>query len=144
MRLRILIGDSHEAFRKKLRALLVREGLSVVGEACDGEQLLNLARALTPDVAVLDFSLPGLNGVEATHEVSVASPKTRTILLTVHSEIEYIMEAFRAKFDGFVVKRRVSEELVKAIHEISRGGSYLCSIGHSTILREFLGGNNNG
>lgn len=137
MPIRILVADDHATFRQKLKALLKREGFAVVGEASDGQEAVKLARELHPDVALLDFAMPVLNGVDAARKMLRASPGTKTILLTVRGETHYILEAFRAGMSGYVLKRRLSEELPQAIHAVSEGRTYLCA-GASHILVQAL------
>ncbi len=84
MAVRILLADDHELVREGIRALLEREGFQVVGQAADGHEAVRLAKQLKPQVAVLDLSMPMLNGVEASREITRISPKTRTIILTMY------------------------------------------------------------
>ena len=138
MPLQILLADDHAVLRQSLRALLEREGFAVVGEASDGREALKLARKLHPDVAVLDLPMPVLSGLDTARKMPRASPTTKTILLTVHSEIQCILEAFRAGIAGYVVKRRASDELVQAIQEISQGGTHLCPAACRAVVQALL------
>jgi len=83
--IQVLLADDHLIVRQGLKALLEREGFKVVGEAADGHEAVRLAQALRPDVAVLDLAMPLLNGLEAAREILRISPRTRTILLTMHT-----------------------------------------------------------
>lgn len=141
MALQILLADDHATFRQSLRALLEREGFTIVGEACDGREALKLARECRPDVAVLDLAMPVLNGLDAAREMPRVCPATKTILLTAHFEIHYILEAFRSGISGYVVKRRASEELVRAITEISHGRTYLCALAAHSVLQAYMAKN---
>ena len=125
MALRVLLADDHPIFRQGLRGLLEREGLQVVGEAGDGREAIRRAIALSPDVAALDLSMPLLNGLDAAREIVRVSPRTRAILLTMHSEDPYVMEALRAGIKGYVLKTQAATDLVQAIQEVSRGRVYL-------------------
>jgi len=122
---RILLADDHVIVRQGFRALLEREGLEVVAEAADGHEAVRLAGELLPDVAVLDFAMPLLNGLDAAKEIRRRSPRTRTILLTVHSEDHYVLEAVQAGVHGYVVKTQAAADLVQAIREIRGNAIYL-------------------
>ena len=122
---RILLADDHVIVRQGFRALLEREGFEVVAEAADGHEAVRLAGELLPDVAVLDFAMPLLNGLDAAKEIRRCSPRTRTILLTVHSEDHYVLEALQAGVHGYVVKTQAAADLVQAIREIRGNAIYL-------------------
>lgn len=125
MRLQILLADDHLIVRQGLKALLEREGLDVVGEAPDGLEAVRLARDLHPDVAVLDIGMPLMNGLDAAREILQASPRTKAILLTMHSEDHYVLEALRAGVTGYVLKTKAAGDLVQAIQEVAGGAIYL-------------------
>lgn len=122
---RILLADDHVIVRQGFRALLEREGLEVVAEAANGHEAVRLVGELLPDVAVLDFAMPLLNGLDAAKEIRRRSPRTRTILLTVHSEDHYVLEALQAGVHGYVVKTQAAADLVQAIREIRGNAIYL-------------------
>ena len=125
MTLRILLADDHEIFRQGVKALLERDGFTVTGEAADGHAAIQLAAEQTPDVAVLDLAMPVLNGLDAAREIGRASPRTRVILLTVHTEDPYVSRALKAGIRGYVLKSQAAEDLVRAIREVARGAVYL-------------------
>ena len=122
---RILLADDHVIVRQGFRALLEREGLEVVAEAADGHEAVRLAGDLRPDVAVLDFAMPLLNGLDAAREIRRRSPGTRLILLTVHTEDHYVLEAMHAGVHGYVVKTQGAADLVQAIREVRGNALYL-------------------
>jgi len=111
--------------RQALKALLDGEGFQVIDEAGDGEQALRLAAEQRPDVAVLDVAMPVLNGLDAAQEMKRVSPKTKTILLTMHAETHYVLRALSAGAKGFLLKTHAAEDLVRALREVSRGGTFL-------------------
>jgi DNA-binding NarL/FixJ family response regulator len=122
---RILLADDAPAVRQVVRALLEQEGFEVIAEAENGQEAVRLAQALRPDVAILDLSMPVLNGLEAAREIQQACPRTHQILLTVCTEEHHIVAALRAGIRGYVVKAEAPEALARAIQEVSRGGVFL-------------------
>ena len=125
MSLHILLADDHLIVRQGLKVLLEREGFDVVGEACDGREAVRLAQELSPDIALLDLTMPLLNGVDAGRAILQTSPKTKVVLLTMHTENHYVLDALRAGIKGYVLKTKAAEELVQAIQEVSLGNIYL-------------------
>lgn len=125
MPIRIVLADDHVLVRQGLKSLLEREGFQVVAEASDGQEALCHVKSLQPDIAVMDISMPTLNGLNAAREVRRASPKTKTILLTQHNESQYISEALEVGVKGYVLKNQVASDLLLAIRQVSRGQVYL-------------------
>ncbi|HYT04277.1 MAG TPA: response regulator transcription factor [Gemmatimonadales bacterium] len=132
---RVLLADDHAVVRQGLRALLERHGFSVVAEAGDGRTAVNLAREHHPDVAVLDVVMPVLNGVDAAHEIARTCDGVGIVLLTMYSEDHYVRDAIRDGVRGFVVKTQPVQDLVQAIHEVSRGGLYVSPVVSRTVLQ---------
>jgi DNA-binding NarL/FixJ family response regulator len=121
-----LLADDHVLVREGLRALLTKEAdIQVVAEAGDGREAIQLARETRPDVAALDLSMPLLNGLEAARQMAAREQGPRAILLTVHAEDRYVLEAVRAGVRGYVLKKQAAADLVRAIREVSAGGVYL-------------------
>ena len=131
--MRVLIADDHPLLRQGLRGLLEREGFEVVGAAADGHEALALATRLIPDVAVLDIAMPGLNGLDAAREIQRQNLAKATILLTMHTEDHYVLEALRAGVKGYVLKSQAPQAVADAIRQAYRGEVYL-SPGISRIL----------
>jgi two-component system, NarL family, response regulator NreC len=125
MPVRVVLADDHALVRQGLKALLEREGVTIVGEASDGEEVVRLVPRIRPDVAILDISMPILNGLEAARELRKACRETRIILLTRHDEDPYVTEALRAGVRGYVLKSQVATDLVHAIQQVCNGGIYL-------------------
>jgi two-component system response regulator NreC len=138
MTIRVFLADDHELVRQGLKALLEREGFHVVGEASNGQEALRLVPDARPDVAVLDISMPVLNGVDAARELQKSSRKTRSILLTRHDEDQYVTEALRAGVRGYVLKNQAANDLVHAIQRVCRGEIYLSPSISSTVVEAFL------
>ena len=124
--IRVLLADDHVLVREGLRALLAKEAdIRVVAEAGDGREAIQSAREMRPDVAALDLSMPLLNGLEAARQMAAWTQGPRVILLTVHAEDRYVLEAVRAGVRGYVLKKQAAADLVRAIREVSGGGVYL-------------------
>ncbi len=101
---RVLLADDHTLIRESLKVLLERQGFQVVGEASNGQETLHCAEKTKPEVAILDISMPVLNGVDAARELKRSSPSTKIILLTQHDEDQYVTEVLRAGAKGYVLK----------------------------------------
>lgn len=121
MAVRVLLADDHEIVRQGLRILLEREGFQVVGEASNGHEAVKLCEANHPEVAILDLSMPILNGVDAAREIMKSNPRTKVVLLTMHTEDHLILESLRAGVTGYVLKTRAASELVQALRAVGRG-----------------------
>jgi len=122
----VLLADDHEMVREGLRALLEKEDdLEVVGEAENGRRAVRLARDLAPDIVVMDVSMPDLNGMEATRQVSRRCPQTQVIALSVHADPRFVTEMLRAGADGYVLKDCAFEDLARGIRAVVAGETYL-------------------
>ncbi len=135
---RILLADDHLIVRQALKALLEGEGFSVVAEVGDGAEAVRVARERCPDVAVLDVSMPLLNGLEAAREILQACPRAKAILLTMHTGDQYVLDALRAGIKGYVVKTQAAADLVRAINEVQRGMVYLSPGISQTVVQAYL------
>jgi two-component system response regulator NreC len=111
--------------RQGLRAMLEHHEFRIVGEAADGLEAVRLAATTHPDVAVLDLAMPALNGLDAAREILRTGGRTRAILLTVHREDPYVLEALRTGITGYVLKTQAAPDLIQAIREVVRGAVYL-------------------
>jgi two-component system response regulator NreC len=131
--MRVLIADDHPLLRQGLRDVLEKEGFEVVGAAADGHEAVALATKLTPDVVVLDIGMPGLNGLDAAREIHRQNLARATVLLTLHTEDHYVLEALRVGVKGYVLKSQAPQAVGEAIRQAARGGVYL-SPGVSRIL----------
>jgi two-component system response regulator NreC len=137
MAIRVVLADDHVLVRQSLRSLLEREGFQVVGEASDGQEAIRRVDAMQPDIAVMDISMPMLNGVDVARELRRSSPKTKSILLTQHDEDQYIFEALEAGVKGYVLKSQAASDLVQAIKQISRGQTYLSPGVSAAVMEAF-------
>ena len=122
---RIILVDDHTMFRQSLRKLLEERGFTIIGEGSDGREAVRKARTLDPDIAILDISMPLLNGIDAAHEIHRLAPRTQVILLTMYKEDAYILEALRAGIRGYVLKSQAASDLVAAVEDVLRGSVYL-------------------
>ncbi len=123
--LRVIIADDHAVVRQGIRAVLEEvEGLEVVAEAGDGEEALALARENAPDVVVLDVTMPGKTGLEVAKELRDSGSGVRVLILSMHDEPEYVLEAVRAGADGYVLKDMAPAELRAAVTAVHEGREY--------------------
>ena len=121
---RLLMADDHTIVLEGLRKLLDTD-FEVVGMVEDGRAIVNAAQQLAPDVVLLDISMPLLNGIEAAKQIRKLLPKVKVVFLTMHSDVEYVREAFRAGASGYLLKRSAATELVSGITEVLRGRTYI-------------------
>jgi len=137
MSIRILIADDHGLIRTGLRALLQSvDDIAVVGEAQDGNDVLRQVAELKPDIVLMDISLPGLSGIEATRQVREISPSTRVLALTVHEDEGMLREMLRAGAHGYILKRADDSELIQAIRSVSKGYMYIHPSLTSALVRD--------
>jgi len=139
MATRVLVADDHPVVRQGLKSLLVREGFDVVGEAPDGREALRQAKATQPEVALLDLSMPGMNGLDAAREIMHGSPATKIIILTQHTEEPYVLEALRAGVHGYVLKSQSVSDVVQAIRDATRGRLYVSPTISALVISAFRG-----
>src|SRR5947199_10344707 len=135
---RVLLADDHALIRQGLKALLEKQGIQVVTEASDGQEAVRLAEKAQPEVAILDITMPVLNGVDAARELIKSTPKTKVILLTQHDEDQYVTEALRAGVKGYVLKSQAATDLVHAIQQVSRGAIYLSPSISRAVVEAYL------
>jgi two-component system, NarL family, response regulator NreC len=137
---RVLLVDDHAIVRQGLTALLEREGFSVAGEAADGMQAVQLAKELHPEVVVLDFGMPILNGLDAARAIHEAVPATKLVLLTMHTDEQYVLEGLRAGIRGFVLKTQAAGDLVRAIRDVQAGTVSLGTGMGNAVVEAYLSG----
>ncbi|MDY3553520.1 response regulator transcription factor [Gemmata sp. JC717] len=125
-KLRVFLVDDHPVVRDGLRALLDGEAdMEVVGDALDGETAVGRAAELRPDVVVMDVSMPGMGGIEATARIRAGCPNVRIVALTAHEDRRYVQQALQAGATGYVPKRAAAADLVGAIRHAAAGRTYL-------------------
>jgi DNA-binding NarL/FixJ family response regulator len=123
-KLRVLLADDHRLVAEGLRSLL-EPHFDVVGIVADGRELLSAASTLGPDVIVLDISMPSLNGIEAVRQLRATGSPAKVVFLTMHREVTYAVRALEAGACGFVLKHSAASELITAIQEALKGGTYI-------------------
>ena len=136
-RARVLVADDHKILMEGLRGLLNPE-FDLVGTAEDGRALLAAAEKLQPDVVILDISMPLLNGIEAARQLKQTQPDIKLVFLTMHPDVAFVREAFRAGASAYVLKRSAASELVRAIREALKGRAYLSPLVTQDTLDTFL------
>jgi DNA-binding NarL/FixJ family response regulator len=136
---RIIIVDDHDAIRRGVRQLLdTQPYYHVVGEAADGRTGLEIARETRPDIAILDYSIPEMNGLDLSHALKSEFPRIEILLYTMHDREELIMEVLRAGVRGFVLKSDTERHLIAALDALSIRRSYFSGAISDTLLDQFL------
>lgn len=124
--IRVLVVDDDDLMRAGIRELVTADPeIGVVGEAADGRAALSAARNLEPDVVLMDVRMPGMDGISATEQLSLSSPRLRVLVLTTFENDDYVFGALRAGASGFLLKRARPEELIAAVHTIAGGETLL-------------------
>jgi len=136
---RVLLADDHSIVRRGLRSALEDDpGFQIVGEAANGREAVQLAELLLPDVAIVDIAMPQLNGIDATALIRKASPQTRVLMLSVHSDETYILRALTAGARGYLLKDSAENEVVAAVRALAQGHSYFSPAIAKTLLDEHV------
>lgn len=139
MSIRVVLADDHSVVRDGLRFLLEAEGdIEVVGAAATGREVLRVARAVKPDVVIMDLAMPELNGTEATLQIHEALPETRVLILSMHSTTEHIYRAFQAGAQGYVLKESAGPEVVSAVRAVYAHRRYLSQKIAETVLEDYV------
>ncbi len=137
--IRVIVADDHHLVRQGIRMLLEKaDDIEVVGEAEDGQEAVEMAERLTPDVLVMDISMPRLNGTQATERIHSRGLATQVVILSMHADETIVRQALRYGAKGYVLKRAVAEELLLAVRAANLGDTYLSPPIAGSILSEFL------
>lgn len=137
-KIRILLVDDHAVLRAGLRALLNAEtDMEVVGEAANGREAVERAETLRPDVIVMDLSMPGMGGLDATRQINEKGLQTRVLVLTVHAEQQYLLPVLQAGGAGYVLKQAADTELIQAIRTVHRGEPFLYPNAAGMLLQDY-------
>ena len=136
---RILLADDHKIIAEGLRSLLEKNpAFAVVGHASDGRTAVRLAADLSPDLVIMDISMPGLNGIEATRQILEANPRTKVIALSMHKDGHYIAAALKSGVMGYLLKESAFEELAAAIQAVLKGQSYLSTSIADIVIKDYI------
>lgn len=133
---RILLVEDHSVVRSSLAMLLAAHGGIIVGEAADGADAIAKALSLRPDVILMDISLPGMDGIEATRQICAAWPEARILALTMHSEDVHLVPFLEAGGAGYIRKSSADQEVINAIQTIQSGETFISPQGLETLLRQ--------
>jgi len=132
--IQVLLADDHAVLRAGLRALLnAEEDIEVIGEAENGQQAVDMAHTLQPDVVLMDVTMPGMNGLEATRRIKTTDPGIHVLALTMHDDASYLRDILKAGGSGYVLKEAASDELLSAIRAVYQGGTFLHA-SHTRLL----------
>jgi len=138
-KIRILLADDHQLMRSGLRLLIEQQSdLTVVGEAADGREAVALAKSLRPDVAVMDISMPNLNGIEAAHQIIQSQPNVAVIVLSMHTDESYVLRALKAGAKGYLLKDSAEADLIAAVRAVARGKSFFSPAVSKVLLDDYM------
>src|SRR5688572_14689192 len=139
MKTRILLADDHDIVRKGLRYLLDRNpDYEVVGEALDGRDAVKLSAELHADIVIMDVAMPLLNGIDAAEQIVRKNPQTGVIILSMHSDEDYVLRALTAGVKGYLLKDTVEADLLRAIAEVKRGRSFFSPAITEILLEDYM------
>ncbi len=137
--MRVLIADDHAIVREGLRSLLdVQSDIEVTGEARDGQEAVEMAAALKPDIILMDITMPGMNGLEATRVIKQHDPEVKILILTMHEGDEYFFKLLDAGASGYLIKGCSSGELVSALRAVQQGDVFLYPTMTKKLLSDYL------
>jgi two-component system response regulator NreC len=137
--IRVLIADDHTIVRSGLRLLLEAEpDIEVVGEALEGREAINLVEKHLPDVILMDISMPGMDGLEATRQIKAAWPQVKVLVLTMHRSDEYFFEMLKAGASGYILKGAETSDLIHAVRVVGRGEVFLYPTMAQKLVKDYL------
>jgi DNA-binding NarL/FixJ family response regulator len=139
MSIRVLLADDHGVVRKGLRFLLERQpDIEIVGEAGDGREAARLAEETNPDIVIMDIAMPLLNGIDATAQMVKRNPNLGVIILSMHSDEDYLLSALNAGAKGYLLKDSAEVDLVRAIHAVIKGTPFFSPEIAKTMLEDYM------
>lgn len=135
----ILIVDDHPLFREGVVSLLSKQSkFKVIGEAAEGTEGSAMAEKHKPDLVIMDISLPDIRGIDATRKIRKSLPETKVVILSIHSKIDYITDAFRAGASAYLTKEATGEKLVECLQTVARGDYYMDSVVSQSVVKNLL------
>lgn len=138
-RIRVLLADDHQLMRSGVRLMLEREAdLTVVGEASDGRDAVALEKTLRPDVVVMDIGMSNLNGIEAARLMTQERPELAVMILSMHADETYVLQALRAGVRGYLLKDSAEADLIKAVHVVAGGKSFFSPAVSKVLLDDYV------
>ena len=138
-KIRVLLAEDHTIVRKGIRVLLdAEDDIEVVGEAEDGQEAIDQVEQLSPDLVLMDNTMPVLNGLEATRQIKHRFPEVKVLILTMHTTEEYVLQFLQAGASGYLIKKTAPKELVTAIHAVHQGDSYLSPSISKVVIEGYI------
>jgi two-component system, NarL family, response regulator NreC len=138
-RLRLALADDHTIMRSGLRLLLERESeFSIVGEAGDGREVIEIVEAQSPNIVIMDVAMPNLNGIEAARRITSSHPRTAIIILSMHSDESYVLRALNAGARGYLLKDSAESDLISAVRAVSEGKAFFSPAISKLLVEDYV------
>ncbi len=139
MNIKILVVDDHGILREGLCLLIgQQEDMEMIAEAADGREAVELVRKLKPDLVLMDISMPGLNGIEATRQITKENPSTKVLALSAYSNKSFVTDTLKAAASGYILKDSLAGELIRAIYAVTAGQRYLCPKVAGIVVDDYI------
>jgi DNA-binding NarL/FixJ family response regulator len=139
MSIKVLLVDDHAIIREGLRSLIEKQpGMEVIADTDDGRRAIGLVRECLPDIVLMDITMRGLNGIEATRQITAVSPAVKVIALSIHSQRRYVTDMLSAGASGYILKECLFDELVQAIRAVAAGGCYLSPKITDVVVNDYI------
>lgn len=136
--IRILLADDHTVVRKGLRLLLESAGFTVVADAADGREAVSLAEQHSPDVVVMDIAMPGLNGIEATRQITAKLPHAAIVFLSMHADESYVLKALKAGARAYLLKDSAEYDLIAAVQAVNEGKAFFSPAISKMLVEDYM------